>query len=395
MTLKIRGLVKAYKTFRQALQVGLAPDEMEPFRTQVQALVSQVESICAAHGVTPDDLPTPSRNAYTFLRQLDLSVLPERDGSAGPVPGTLQISHVVKTGKQLSARLWQRAKQLEESDTRRNTMISQIERHCHKIESICEQHETTPAALETPSRQMYCWLKFLTDDEHMYQHVSSLLRAEEAAAPYLKEIGGAGLEISMYHMSSLWRMNAKEGVVRLRCSQGFLHASDEIWEAMFGMMLSRKTNKRKQLINGFTDSETFASVMFDLESVIEREHRHKGVAHDLLESFERVNEGYFSNEMQQPFLTWSQTPTATKYGHYQAATDTVMLSTTLDREEVPGYVVDFVMYHELLHKLHGVEVVDGRRMVHTAAFRRDEKKFSHYYEAELFLERWNIQFFSE
>jgi hypothetical protein len=40
------------------------------------------------------------------------------------------------------------------------------------------------------------------------------------------------------------------------------------------------------------------------------------------------------------------------------------------------------MYHELLHKKHGTAVVNGRRLVHTAAFRQDEQKFSDYEAAK-------------
>jgi hypothetical protein len=36
----------------------------------------------------------------------------------------------------------------------------------------------------------------------------------------------------------------------------------------------------------------------------------------------------------------------------------------------------------MLHKKHGVPVVNGRRIVHTAAFRAEERKFADYQEAE-------------
>jgi hypothetical protein len=39
-----------------------------------------------------------------------------------------------------------------------------------------------------------------------------------------------------------------------------------------------------------------------------------------------------------------------KMGHYDFIRDTVMLSVTLDAPDVLDYVVDYVMYYELLHK---------------------------------------------
>jgi predicted metal-dependent hydrolase len=73
-------------------------------------------------------------------------------------------------------------------------------------------------------------------------------------------------------------------------------------------------------------------------------------------------------------------------GHYDYFRDIVMLSVTLDAPDVPDFVIDYVMYHELLHKAMGAEVVNGRRYAHTPAFREAERKFPRYDEAEAFLQ---------
>ena len=74
--------------------------------------------------------------------------------------------------------------------------------------------------------------------------------------------------------------------------------------------------------------------------------------------------------------------TASKFGHYQPSRDTVMLSVSLDDAKIPAYVVDFVMYHELLHKKHSAMIVNGRRLSHSPAFREDERRFAEYIQAE-------------
>jgi hypothetical protein len=84
-------------------------------------------------------------------------------------------------------------------------------------------------------------------------------------------------------------------------------------------------------------------------------------------------------------LTWNRTITHRKFGHYQPTTDTLMVSITLDQAEVPVYAIEFVMYHELLHKQLGVEVVNGRRYAHTSEFRARERAFPHYEQAQVFL----------
>jgi predicted metal-dependent hydrolase len=64
-----------------------------------------------------------------------------------------------------------------------------------------------------------------------------------------------------------------------------------------------------------------------------------------------------------------------------------MISATLDSVEVPAFVVDFVVYHELLHKKHGVRWQNGRRAVHTPAFRAEERCFHKYAEADEWIGR--------
>jgi hypothetical protein len=67
--------------------------------------------------------------------------------------------------------------------------------------------------------------------------------------------------------------------------------------------------------------------------------------------------------------------------------DWVMVSSTLDRAEVPVFVVDYLMFHELLHKMHGIRWVNGRGHAHTRAFYEDERRFERYDEADGWLKR--------
>ena len=85
--------------------------------------------------------------------------------------------------------------------------------------------------------------------------------------------------------------------------------------------------------------------------------------------------------MPKPNLVWNRTLTGCKFGHYQPGTDTVMLSVSLDDPSVPASVVDYVMYHELLHKKHGITMVNGHRVLHSPSFRADERRFGDYDEA--------------
>lgn len=92
----------------------------------------------------------------------------------------------------------------------------------------------------------------------------------------------------------------------------------------------------------------------------------------LVESFLRVNETYFNGLMDMPNLLWGQRSLA-KLGSYEYGSDTVTISTVL--KETPLQILDYVVYHELLHKKHKFYHKNGKSYHHTTIFRNDEKKF--------------------
>jgi predicted metal-dependent hydrolase len=96
----------------------------------------------------------------------------------------------------------------------------------------------------------------------------------------------------------------------------------------------------------------------------------------LMSSFQRVNRKYFQGTMEIPSIKWGS-ESYSKLGHYHYASDTVVLSTILLEDE---RMLDYVMYHELLHKKHGL--TKGGR-AHTKAFRADEALFEEANEDEL------------
>ena len=67
-----------------------------------------------------------------------------------------------------------------------------------------------------------------------------------------------------------------------------------------------------------------------------------------------------------------------------------MISLALDDARVPVSAIDLVMYHELLHKHLGVQVINGRHYAHTEAFRRAERQFRQYAEAQAFLAQLGV-----
>ena len=136
-----------------------------------------------------------------------------------------------------------------------------------------------------------------------------------------------------------------------------------------------------------TQSDDYKAIAMRLDHLSGAVDVARGGAHDLNEVFERINTVYFQGEIKRPKLFWSKSLTRRKFGHYDWVGDAVMISRTLDDFNVPAYVVEFVMYHELLHKTMGLRWSGQRQYAHTAEFYREEKRFAHHAAAEAAIKR--------
>lgn len=113
----------------------------------------------------------------------------------------------------------------------------------------------------------------------------------------------------------------------------------------------------------------------------------KGEVYDLDKIFNCLNDYYFDNKIAKPTLTWSVRKTYRILGHHDSTHETIAVSRSLDNKKTPKYVVEFVVFHEMLHIFHPTEHRNGRRYNHTPQFRRDEKTFIHFDKAESWIQR--------
>jgi hypothetical protein len=107
-----------------------------------------------------------------------------------------------------------------------------------------------------------------------------------------------------------------------------------------------------------------------------------GEFYDLDEIFDALNRIYFKNSLPKPVLSWSSRKTYRILGHHDSTHETVIVSRSLDDKKVPQFVVEYVVFHEMLHIFHPTEHRNGRRYNHTPAFRRNERKFLYFEAAE-------------
>ena len=116
-------------------------------------------------------------------------------------------------------------------------------------------------------------------------------------------------------------------------------------------------------------------------------HSARGHFYDLDAVFEKLNTRFFYGLLARPRMSWSRTRTRRILGHYDPAHNAIVISRVFDQSAVPGYEVDYIVYHEMLHLKHPVRLRGSRRCVHSAEFQAEEKLFPQLAEANAFLKR--------
>lgn len=100
----------------------------------------------------------------------------------------------------------------------------------------------------------------------------------------------------------------------------------------------------------------------------------------LEESFNRVNDKYFYGQIEIPNLVWGQKSTSS-LGSYDFKIDTIKVSKVFEKIAIENQeLLDFIMYHEILHKSHKFKHTLGKSRYHDKHFRKKEKDFEDYKE---------------
>ncbi len=111
----------------------------------------------------------------------------------------------------------------------------------------------------------------------------------------------------------------------------------------------------------------------------------RGSTRNLQAAFRKINRLHFDGALAEPRLGWNPDPQGRQLGHWDPAHETIVINPALDSPEVPELALEFVLFHEMLHLKHPVELRRHGRCVHTAEFRKEERSFPRYREARRLL----------
>jgi predicted metal-dependent hydrolase len=110
-----------------------------------------------------------------------------------------------------------------------------------------------------------------------------------------------------------------------------------------------------------------------------------GKTYNLVSIFDSLNREYFNNNVSA-LITWGKRSPKyavrkTTLGSYRKKTNIIRINPILDRRKVPRYVVEYVVYHEMLHVIIETTVKNGRRSIHSKEFKNRECEYRNYHKA--------------
>jgi hypothetical protein len=186
----------------------------------------------------------------------------------------------------------------------------------------------------------------------------------------------------------------REDTAYVRFSDLLRRAPREILEVVAAVLLSRIYRRPlpraiQNAYRDFTLSQGMRRRALHARSKRARRAAHtpRGRQHDLAQLYAALNRDYFRGELPQPRLSWSARPWRHQLGIFDPALDQIVLSSRLDRPRVPPFVVEYVLYHEMLHVKHPQRRSRCGLQSHSAEFRREEQRFANYKRARRWLER--------
>lgn len=187
----------------------------------------------------------------------------------------------------------------------------------------------------------------------------------------------------------------REDRIMIRVSDLFVDAPEGVIQALALILLAKLY--RRRVAADFHDTYRRFIVRSDIQerarhARTERGHTPRpasprGRWQNLEERFERLNAAYFAGNLDRPRLTWSKTKSRRILGRYDSTHRTIFISLLFDSQHIPDFVLDYVLYHEMLHIKHPSRAENCRLVAHPPEFRAEEKRFEEYRKATEWIKR--------
>lgn len=381
---RIHGLVKLANHVRREISQPISPERLAQLRENTSRSIETVNRTLNDVGVHLDALPAPSRKAYEFLAGVDFNSVNTNETSS-----SLDFAQNSVSFPGLKSYLNRLLDQIAQSpeDSQLRHIYNSIQKSSGNIEGQIRAKNIKPEQLKSQSRLIRGWLAFFAQRENFDEYLAAIRRAKPvfyAALPEARKRLGPML-IHLRPMQGIYRVRWYKNATLVQLPTPMICFGREAFRLLAEQIFHKSRNKQ-QVLDAML-SRSYQQILSELDMLDGVVEQTMDIYHDLAASFDRVNATYFHRTLSCPRLVWSHTFTVRKFGHYDLTRDTVRVSKSLDRKDVPEYVTDFIMYHELLHKILGVTWNNHRQAAHTPQFLEKEKRFHRYREAKAVLKK--------
>lgn len=264
-----------------------------------------------------------------------------------------------------------------------STILSEIKTLRTRIQEQCRKKNCYPADLTDPSYRAYLWLAFLSTSKNFSQHIAFIDRFLDLWNAQSKK----SLSIALYNHTFVFQCKPGRKEVTVAVNEGFLTASPQQAETLVACCL-KSTKRNLAELRRISRSEPYQAIMREIwQHTPQSALSTAGDLYNLQTLFQKLNAEYFSGKMVPPRLRWSGRTATRRLGYYHPDSDTITISKFLDQKGIPSCVMEYVLYHEMLHKHVGLKKVNSYRIAHSSQFKNKEKRYKHHQEAERFLRK--------
>ncbi len=381
--IRFRGLVRLANRVRSAAGSGVPPEQWAQLRKETLSALEFVQKTLDKEHASLNEVSGPSRNAVKYLQSVDWEqkpAAPTHEACDHRPLGTIRLpGHNRWLDAMLDRMAWRR----EQPDV----LFDEIRRTSDGLERFIHDRRIEPHQLTNPQRQMRGWVAYMSTREHLRDTIAAIDRFCGAIRrrwpPTFKPDGA--LLVHLRPTAVMYRLRPDGGNYRLTLPTAMVTFDQAAVHAL-ALMINGDRARGQPVVVDAMMSPPYQTVDGEIESLGGVVEQPRGAVHDLERSFQRVNSKYFDGRLDRPTLTWSRVPSSRQFGCYDFARDRVVIASTVDQPDVPEFVIDFLMYHELLHKHHGLHWHNGRGHTHTRNFRSTERRFDRYEEALQYIE---------
>jgi len=169
-------------------------------------------------------------------------------------------------------------------------------------------------------------------------------------------------------------------------------AEQKVIEGLARTLFSKISGQDKEYPEELSEWMTSGSFVKTKQPVYLKRSRNltkttKGEARDLKESYGRLLKAGLIEDDPEVHISWTIEPNLRRVGYASVLMKVIAISSIFDTEMIPEFVLDFVLYHELLHINAGFNP-HGKK--HGPEFQKEERKYPQREEAESCLKKLSL-----